>query len=396
MKFTRNRFQEGSLRKVQRKSGADMWEYRYRNHAEPGSPMRQITLSVLEYPTASKARIRLQEEVLRINGPDSFRAHVKPTLGVVIEKFKTEERFEEILHTLPGAEISSDGMSYSTVAGYSSYLTKHIEPRWSSIFLADIKPLQVSEWLKKLPLSPKTKGHVRALVHMLFERAMLWGLLDLQRNPIELIKLKGTSRRLKRPHTISPEKFQELIAILEEPYRTMVIVAICTGLRVSEVLALRWEHIDFSTGVILVQQGVVSGRIGKVKTEASQDEIPIDPAFAGLLLARLAEREPRGLVFPSHVTGRSYHAGILQQKILRPKGEEIGISKLGWHTFRHTYRSLLDEAGAPIGVQQKLMRHSNVATTMNVYGNSTLRAKQDANSKVVKMLIQTQTDRDVA
>ncbi|HUB81952.1 MAG TPA: site-specific integrase [Bryobacteraceae bacterium] len=364
-----------------------MWEYRYRNHAEPGSPMRQITLSVLEYPTETKARIRLQEEVLRINGPESFRAHVKPTMGVVIEKFKTEEHFEEILDSTPGAEISPDGMSYSTVAGYSSYLTKHVEPRWSSVFLTDIRPLQVSEWLKKLPLSPKTKGHVRALFHMLFERAMLWGLLDLQRNPIELIKLKGTSRRLARPYTITPEKFQELIAILEEPYRTMVTFAICTGLRVSEVLALRWEHIDFAAGVILVQQGVVSGRIGKVKTEASQDEIPIDPAFASVLLARLGAKEQRGLVFPSHVTGRSYHAGILQQKILRPKGEEIGIPKLGWHTFRHTYRSLLDEAGAPIGVQQKLMRHSNVATTMNVYGNSTLRAKQDANSKVVKMLI---------
>jgi len=387
LKFTRERFQEGSLRKVQRKSGAEMWEYRYRNHAEPGSPMRQITLSVLEYPTETKARIRLQEEVLRINGPESFRAHVKPTMGVVIEKFKTEEHFEEILDSTPGAEISPDGMSYSTVAGYSSYLTKHVEPRWSSVFLTDIRPLQVSEWLKKLPLSPKTKGHVRALFHMLFERAMLWGLLDLQRNPIELIKLKGTSRRLARPYTITPEKFQELIAILEEPYRTMVTFAICTGLRVSEVLALRWEHIDFAAGVILVQQGVVSGRIGKVKTEASQDEIPIDPAFASVLLARLGAKEQRGLVFPSHVTGRSYHAGILQQKILRPKGEEIGIPKLGWHTFRHTYRSLLDEAGAPIGVQQKLMRHSNVATTMNVYGNSTLRAKQDANSKVVKMLI---------
>jgi integrase len=97
LKFTRNRYQEGSLRRVRRKSGAEMWEYRYRNHAEPGSPMRQMTLSVLEYPTASKARIRLQEEVLRINGPESFRAHVKPTLGVVIEKFKSEERFEEIL-----------------------------------------------------------------------------------------------------------------------------------------------------------------------------------------------------------------------------------------------------------------------------------------------------------
>jgi len=151
----------------------------------------------------------------------------------------------------------------------------------------------------------------------------------------------------------------------------------------------------FEDCVILVQQGVVSGRIGKLKTEASQDEIPLDPVFAQLLLTWRGERSS-GLVFPSHVTGRSYHAGILQQKILGPKGAEIGIPKLGWHTFRHTYRSLLDEAGAPIGVQQKLMRHSNVATTMNVYGNSTLRAKQDANSKVVRILINPERDKDVA
>lgn len=71
----------------------------------------------------------------------------------------------------------------------------------------------------------------------------------------------------------------------------------------------------------------------------------------------------------------------------KPKGKSIGVSDLGWHTFRHTYRSLLDETGAPIGVQQKLMRHSNVATTMKVYGNATLRTKQAANSKVVQMVM---------
>jgi integrase len=121
----------------------------------------------------------------------------------------------------------------------------------------------------------------------------------------------------------------------------------------------------------------------------------LDPVFAQLLLAWRGDRVS-GLVFPSHVTGRSYNAGILQQKIRRPKGVEIGIPKLGWRTFRHTYGSLLDEAGAPVGVQQELMRHSNVATTMNVYGNSTLRAKQDANSKVVKILINPESDKDVA
>jgi len=387
----RNRFQEGSLRKVRRKSGAEVWEYRFRDHAEPGSPMRQLTLSVLEYPTATKARLRLHEEVLRINGPDSFRAHVKPTMGVVIDRFRTEERFEEIMEQPPGPIFIVDGLSYSTVAGYRSYLSRHIEPQWGNTTLANIKPLEVNEWLKDLALSPKTKGQIRALLHLLFEKAMLWGLIDIQRNPIELVKLKGTSRRTRRPQIITPEKFRELVDSLRDPYRIMAIVAMCTGLRVSEILALRWEHIDFKTGAMLVQQGVVNGRIGKVKTEASHDEIPLDPVFAQVLLNRRGKQRA-GLVFPSHVTGGCYHAGMIQRQILRPRGKDVGIIALGWHTFRHTYRSLLDETGAPVGVQQKLMRHSNVATTMNVYGNSTLRAKQDANSKVVQMLINPKSE----
>lgn len=102
-----------------------------------------------------------------------------------------------------------------------------------------------------------------------------------------------------------------------------------------------------------------------------------------------------GLVFPSHVTGGCYHAGIIQRLILKPKGEEIGIVGLGWHSFSHTYRSLLDETGAPIGVQHKLMRHSNVATTRNVYAIATLRAKQHANSKVVQMVMTQERPQEV-
>jgi integrase len=137
---------------------------------------------------------------------------------------------------------------------------------------------------------------------------------------------------------------------------------------------------------MLVQQGVVNGRIGKVKTEASNDEIPLDPGFAQILLDWKGDRS-NGLVFPSPITVGCYYAGVIQQQILKPAGEKIGFPGIGWHTFTNTYRSFLDETGAPIGVQQKLMRHSNVATTMNVYGNASLRAKQQADSKVVQMVI---------
>jgi integrase len=127
----------------------------------------------------------------------------------------------------------------------------------------------------------------------------------------------------------------------------MVIVAMCTGMRVSEVLALRWEHTNFGTGEMLVQRGVVNGRIGKVKTEASNDYIPLDPAFAQILLKWKGENTT-GLVFPSPVNGQCYNAGTIQQHILRASFKKIGLSAkgLGWHTFRHTYRAHLDETGA--------------------------------------------------
>jgi integrase len=369
-----------------RKSGADVWEYRYRDHSEPGSPMRQMTLSTFEYPTKADAELRVQALVLRINGANKYREQSVTTMGVVINRFMEEERIADILKQRPGMTTITDGISYSTAAGYRSYIKNYIEPKWARVPLAAVKALEMAHWLNSLDLSPKTRGQVRALMHLLFEKAMLWELIDIQRNPVQLVKLRGTSRRTRKLQILAPEKFQELLGVLPKTHRMMAIVAMCTGLRVSEILALRWEHIDFKKGVMLIQQGVVNGRIGRVKTEASQDEVPLDPAFSAVL-QEWNGTKTEGLVFPSPMTGRPFYAGILQRNVLRPKGAEVGIQGLGWHTFRHTYRSLLDETGAPIGVQQKLMRHANVSTTMNVYGNSTLRAKQQANSKVVQMVM---------
>jgi hypothetical protein len=161
--------------------------------------MCQITLSALEYPTETKARVRLQEGVLRINDPKAFKAHNKPTLGLVIDRFIKEERLEEIATQPPGKTSITDGFSWSTAASYRSNLKTHIWPKWGNTSIHEIKALEISEWLKSLPLSPKTHGHVGALLHLLFKRAMLWNLMDVQSNPSELVKLKGASKRMKKP-----------------------------------------------------------------------------------------------------------------------------------------------------------------------------------------------------
>ncbi|HYG99294.1 MAG TPA: tyrosine-type recombinase/integrase, partial [Terriglobales bacterium] len=84
---------------------------------------------------------------------------------------------------------------------------------------------------------------------------------------------------------------------------------------------------------------------------------------------------------------KPFWASEVQKDYLIPAGKKAGITNLGWHTFRHTYRSFLDATGAPIGVQQKLMRHAQVSTTMNVYGNAQMDSKRKAHGNVVRMVL---------
>jgi integrase len=142
-------------------------------------------------------------------------------------------------------------------------------------------------------------------------------------------------------------------------------------------------------------RAVVDGVVDEVKTEYSEDDLPLDPDLGTVLLnwKRKCLQSEEGWVFPSPVTGRCYHASPIQQDYIRPSGRKLELGDVGWHTFRHTYRSWLDLVGTTIGVQQKLMRHAQIATTMNVYGNAMMESKREANSKVVQMALRQEVAR---
>jgi integrase len=257
-------------------------------------------------------------------------------------------------------------------------------------------------------------------MHRLYEKAMLWEMVDLERNPMQLVEVKGISKRQKKPLILTVDQYYCVLDLLPQPYRTMVVVAQCLGLRAEEILALHWSDIDFSRLVIQVSRAVVHGRIKTVKTEYSEDELPLDPDFAGILLDWKIRAPQSELVFPSHITGRPFHASPIQQDYTRPAGcclvacskcsavagtwcqDESGkrvrlhperwlsagsYGRVGWHTFRHAHRSWLDATGATLGVQQKLMRHAQISTTMNVYGNALMDSKREANSRVARMAL---------
>ena len=101
-------------------------------------------------------------------------------------------------------------------------------------------------------------------------------------------------------------------------------------------------------------------------------------------------------LFPSPVTGRPYHADSIRADYLLPTGLQLGLGRIGFHTFRHTYRAWLDETGAPVGVQQKLMRHAHVSTTMDQYGNASALAKRKANRPIVQRLLRRSANQQVS
>jgi hypothetical protein len=142
LKSTRQRFQAGTIRKVHRKTGF-VWEYRYRDNSQPGSPLRQITLSGTLYPTESKALAALQPLLLKINGEDAFVQKRQATFGTLIDRYIEAERLNEIKALPPGEAFVKDGVQYSTACSYLTSLNRYIRPRWSDTLLTDVKPAVV-------------------------------------------------------------------------------------------------------------------------------------------------------------------------------------------------------------------------------------------------------------
>jgi integrase len=364
-----------------RRNGLKVWELRYYEPLPEGKgrTLHAATVGTLQdYPSEASARKSpaVQAIILRINAEHTLGPVTASSMEALIARYEEEE--------LP--------VRYSTRASYQSYLDNYIRPRWGEESIARIRPMAVEDWLKRLKLAPKSRGHIRALMSTLFKCAQRWELVA--SNPMQLVRVKNVSKRLERPLVLSAEEFHKLLQHVREPYQTMVLIAGCLGLRASEIVGLQWRDFDFETSTLLVQRGVVHGRVDDVKTEYSRDVVPIAPEL-GKALSKYREicyPTEEGWLFANPATGRPYHQEEIQKKHIRSAGKKAGVKfTVGWKTFRHSYRSWLDQTEAPIGVQRELMRHASIQTTMNVYGRVMTDSKRLAHENVVQMVLQVKT-----
>src|SRR5438132_4882968 len=113
------------------------------------------------------------------------------------------------------------------------------------------------------------------MLYMLMDFAMWCGAVQIARNPIELVVVKGATKRIRKPRSLTVEQFQRLSTELKEPFRTVALMCVCFGLRISECLALRWSDVDWLNGRLRIERGIVEQNIDDVKTNGSRKALSV-------------------------------------------------------------------------------------------------------------------------
>jgi len=347
-----------------------IWYYR---RSKNGKRELQPIGKLADYPTKAKARQAAQGHI------DSDSKPKGPSFEFAALRYMASKRMPK--HP-------------PTAGGYRNYLVNYCLPRWGEVELADIaaKPMDIEKWLDDMDRAQKTKAHVRDIMRCVFDFCMADGLIPVERNPVELVKVKGASKRRKK-RILTYQEWERFIAnVVAEPQRTAIITCVCLGIRREEIWGLKWSDFDFVKGTVTIQRTIIESRVyDRTKTEASAAELPLDDDLIQLLLDWRGQSEfnrDSDWVWASpHQGGEMpYHFQSMQKEHIVPASLKAGLGKIGWHTFRHTYRSWLNAAGTPLGVQKDLMRHSNIDMTTQ-YGAGVVDVMREFNSRVVKRVI---------
>lgn len=348
----RQTYQNGCVFEDKRRGG--LWYWKYRDPANGKQQIKPLGLCANRMEALKKAG----PLVVELNsGVVADRTRPSITFGTLVNRYIREE--------LPAR--------YSTQRGYLNYLNTHIVPKWGGKRISDVRPMGVDAWLKSLALSQKSKAHIKGIMHLLFEKAMFWEYCQDGANPMRLVRVKGQTRRTREPVNLTPDEFHALLAnITKEPFRTMTFTALSLGLRFSELTGLKWKDIDWMDSSVHIQRGVVRGFVDETKTTSSNETLPIAPELLESWKLWRVKADFKGdddWMFASpYFSGRAPYAYSHLLRTLKAAAAKAGIPRISWHSLRHSFRTWLGEAGVSVATQQKLMRHANYQTTMNIYG----------------------------
>ena len=278
-----------------------------------------------------------------------------PTLAEFSEEFMTNY-----------AETTNKKSEVLTKRGM---LRKHLIPWFGKKKLTEIGPRDIARYKTsklKENYSKKTVNNQLILLGRVLSIAVEWGVIE-----------KAPKMNLLKPPKpefdfLDFDESDRLVEAAPPEWKPMILMALKTGMRLGELLAIRWEDIDLMSKRILVRRNAVRGEVGTPKSGKNR-EIPI----CDMLLTELKRhRHLKGSLVFCNDQGCMW----LSRKTYEPLHwtcKRAGLRRIGWHVLRHTFASHLVMKGAPIKAVQELLGHSNIEMTMR-YAHLSPDAKREA------------------
>jgi len=275
-------------------------------------------------------------------------------------------------------------MARSTQERYLGVIKNHLRPNFGEMCLRDLTPLALQRYISGLvesSLAHESRDKIRDVLSSILRSAVQFGFLVT--NPVEGLRLpRATRGKLSKPF-IKPDEFERLVNLIPEPYATMVYVAVYTGLRVSELVGLRWRNVHEDS--ITVDERYCRGDWGPPKSESSNATIPVNLAVTGRIYRlktlivevragsgtrryRVVKSDgPDDLVFQSLVKGRPMRDNNILVRHIKPAARKLRLDFVNWRCLRTSHATWLKLVGADVKDAQAQMRHSRASTTLDIY-----------------------------
>jgi integrase len=249
---------------------------------------------------------------------------------------------------------------------YLLHLEQRIVPKWGDLRLCDISPDEVQQWLFETCDSWHMMNDLRGILSGIYTKAEEWGYWpEGRRNPISRVKI-GPKWSVRPERILTEEETVRVLARLSDPNLLIIETAIATGARISEILGLKWHHVDLRLGIIRIEQRNWRGDIDDPKSKTSKRLLTLGYLVDRYRAKAAADKaQPESWVFV-RADGNGlpiWDSGVRQALKRSAAAESCDFPGLGPHTFRRANITWRQEVGASSIEASKIAGHSTVRMT---------------------------------
>jgi integrase len=254
----------------------------------------------------------------------------------------------------------------STLRDYNSAIYYHLVPTFGELPIAELTAIMVKEWLSDLPISNKRKNNILTPLRQMYEEVYLDEMID--RNPFD--RVKNLSAQVREPEPFTAEEVAKILNELDGQERNLIQFAFWSGLRTSELIALRWQDVELENNRIFVRQAKVRGHLKGTKTSSGTREVMLQIHAKEALVSQYRYTSKLSeIIFHDSRIGKPWKNDQAIRKIVwTPALKKAGVKYREPYQTRYTFAStLLSRGENQLWVAQQ-MGHKDWGQIRKVYG----------------------------